>query len=84
MTRTQIARLRAERTKRTLAALAVAAFLTVMLLARESHAGSVSAGSGSTASSSSSTASDGFAQPQSQDDFFAPSTSAPQVQTHVS
>jgi hypothetical protein len=81
MTRIQIARLRAERTKRTLAAFAVAAFLTVMLLARESHAGSVSAGSGSS-SSASSTSSGGFTQQQ--DDLFAPATSAPQVQTHVS
>jgi hypothetical protein len=54
MTRIEIARLRAERTKRTLAALAVAGFLTVMLLARDSHAGSVSASSGSSVSSTAS------------------------------
>jgi hypothetical protein len=83
MTRIEIARHRAERTKRTLAALAVAGFLTVMLLARDSHAGSVSAGSGSSTSSTSGSDSGALVQ-QGQDDFFGPATSAPQVQTHVS
>lgn len=82
MTRIQIARLRAERTKRTLAALAVAGFLSVMLLARESHAGSVSASSGASTSSTSSSAV--TQQQQQEDDFFGAATSTPQVQTHVS
>lgn len=83
MTRIQIARLRAERTKRTLAALAVAGFLSVMLLARESHAGSVAASSG-TSTSPASTSSGAPTQQQQQDDFFGAATSTPQVQTHVS
>jgi hypothetical protein len=82
MTRIEIARLRAERTKRALAALAVAGFLTVVLLARDSHAGSVPAGSGSTATSGA--VSSGDVQ-QGQDDFYlGPSTGTPQAQTHVS
>ena len=83
MSRIESARRRAGGVKRALAVLAAAGLVVVGALARVTHSGhtmrtSRAAGSSSTATSSES-------QDESSDDFsIAPSTSQPQVQTHVS
>ena len=83
MSRIESARRRAGGVKRALAVLAAAGLVVAGTLARVTHSGhtvrtSRTAGSSSTATSSES-------QDESSDDFsIAPSTSQPQVQTHVS
>jgi hypothetical protein len=83
VSRIESARRRASGVKRALAVLAAAGLVVGGALARVTHSGNTvrtsrTAGSSSTATSSES-------QDESSDDFsIAPSTSRPQVQTHVS
>jgi hypothetical protein len=83
--RIEIARIRVEKTKRGLVVVATAGFLTVMLLARASHAGSAGvATSTSQAGSSTSTATSSDDLGSSSSGSFGPATATPQVQTSVS
>jgi hypothetical protein len=90
VTRIESARRRAGGVKRALAVLAAAGLVVAGALARVTHAGhtvrtSRAAGSSSPATSSSQDESSDDFQDESSDDFsIAPSTSQPQVQTHVS
>jgi hypothetical protein len=91
VSRIESARRRAGGVKRALAVLAAAGLVVAGALARVTHSGHVARTSRSAGSSSASTSSQ--SQDESSDDFqgassgdfsIAPSTSQPQVQTHVS
>jgi hypothetical protein len=91
VTRVESARRRAGGVKRALAVLAAAGLVVAGALARVTHPGqtaraSRSAGSSSpvTSSESQDESSDDFQEGSSDDFSIAPSTSQPQVQTHVS
>jgi hypothetical protein len=80
MSRIESARRRADAVKRGLAILAAASLVVAGVLARATNPGHAATGSGSSSAVTSS-GSDG----SSSDDFsIAPSSSQPQVQTHVS
>jgi hypothetical protein len=83
MSRIESARRRAGGVKRALAVLAAAGLIVTGLLARATNPGHAAAASRATGSSSSVTGSQ--SDSESSDDFsIAPSSSPPQVQTHVS
>jgi len=91
VSRIDSARRRAGGVKRALAVLAAAGLVVAGALARVTHPGHTARASRSAGSSSPATSSDsqsessGDFQDESSDDFsIAPSTSQPQVQTHVS
>jgi hypothetical protein len=84
MTRIQIARLRAQRTKRALAASAAVGFLAVVLLARDSHAGNTGAVGSTTPASDTGVASSYNDYAPSDSGSFGAPTGAPQVQSSVS
>jgi hypothetical protein len=91
VTRIESARRRAGGVKRALAVLAAAGLVVAGALARVTHPGQTARASRAAGSSSPTTSSESQAessddfQDESSDDFsIAPSTSQPQVQTHVS
>ena len=83
MSRIEAAKRRAGAVKRTLAVLAAAGLVVAGALARATNPGHAARASRSAGSSSTVTSSE--SESQSSDDFsIAPSSSQPQVQTHVS
>jgi hypothetical protein len=83
VSRIESARRRAGGVKRALAVLAAAGLVVAGALARVTHSGHTVRTSRAAAASSTATSSE--SQDESSDDFsIAPSTSQPQVQTHVS
>jgi hypothetical protein len=83
MTRIERARRRAGGVKRALPVLAAAGLVVAGVLARATQPGQAARASGAAASSSTATSS-GSESERSGDFSIAPSTSQPQVQTHVS
>jgi hypothetical protein len=85
MSRIEAARRRAGGVKRALTILAAAGLIVTGLLARATNPGHAAAATQATGSSSSVPSSESQSESQSSDDFsIAPSSSPPQVQTHVS
>jgi hypothetical protein len=84
VSRIEAAKRRAEGVKRTLAVLAAAGLVVPGVLARATNPGHTVRTSRGTDSSSTATSSEDFDSSSSDDFSIAPSTSEPQVHTHVS